>query len=212
MLKKKDGDLIVISGPSGAGKDTLVKELLKENNDIYLSISMTTRDRRDNEVDGIDYYFVSESEFIKNIENNNFIEYAKVYDKYYGTPKSEVEKKLKKGMDVILVIDITGALNIKKIYKDAIFIFIMPPDLKTLMKRVIKRNRDPKDKMLKRFKEDYKLINEFNKYNYEVINDNISDALKKINAILLSSKCSAQRIEDLENDNEEEIIHEFLVD
>ncbi len=212
MLKKKDGDLIVISGPSGAGKDTLVKELLKENNDIYLSISMTTRDRRDNEVDGIDYYFVSENEFIKNIENNNFIEYAKVYDKYYGTPKSEVEKKLKKGMDVILVIDITGALNIKKIYKDAIFIFIMPPDLKTLMKRVIKRNRDPKDKMLKRFKEDYKLINEFNKYNYVVVNDNISDALKKINAILLSSKCSAQRIEDLELDNEEEIIHEFLVD
>ena len=212
MLKKKDGDLIVISGPSGAGKDTLVKELLKENNDIYLSISMTTRDRRDNEVDGIDYYFVSESEFIKNIENNNFIEYAKVYDKYYGTPKSEVEKKLKKGMDVILVIDITGALNIKKMYKDAIFIFIMPPDLKTLMKRVIKRNRDPKDKMLKRFKEDYKLINEFNKYNYVVVNDNISDALKKINAILLSSKCSAQRIEDLELDNEEEIIHEFLVD
>ena len=212
MLKKKDGDLIVISGPSGAGKDTLVKELLKENNDIYLSISMTTRDRRDNEVDGIDYYFVSENEFIKNIENNNFIEYAKVYDKYYGTPKSEVEKKLKKGMDVILVIDITGALNIKKIYKDAIFIFIMPPDLKTLMKIVIKRNRDPKDKMLKRFKEDYKLINEFNKYNYVVVNDNISDALKKINAILLSSKCSAQRIEDLELDNEEEIIHEFLVD
>ena len=212
MLKKKDGDLIVISGPSGAGKDTLVKELLKENNDIYLSISMTTRDRRDNEVDGIDYYFVSENEFIKNIENNNFIEYAKVYDKYYGTPKSEVEKKLKKGMDVILVIDITGALNIKKMYKDAIFIFIMPPDLKTLMKRVIKRNRDPKDKMLKRFKEDYKLINEFNKYNYVVVNDNISDALKKINAILLSSKCSAQRIEDLELDNEEEIIHEFLVD
>ena len=212
MLKKKDGDLIVISGPSGAGKDTLVKELLKENNDIYLSISMTTRDRRDNEVDGIDYYFVSENEFINNIENNNFIEYAKVYDKYYGTPKSEVEKKLKKGMDVILVIDITGALNIKKIYKDAIFIFIMPPDLKTLMKRVIKRNRDPKDKMLKRFKEDYKLINEFNKYNYVVVNDNISDALKKINAILLSSKCSAQRIEDLELDNEEEIIHEFLVD
>ena len=212
MKKKKDGDLIVVSGPSGAGKDTIVSELLKRNKNIYLSISMTTRDRREKEKDGVDYYFVDEEEFIKNIERDNFLEYAKVYDKYYGTPKDEVVKRLEKGIDVVLVIDIQGALNIKKAFRDAIFIFIMPPDLKTLMKRVIDRNRDSKEKMLKRFKEDYKLVNEFNKYNYVVVNDNISDAVNKVEAILLASKCSAQRIEDLELDNEEEIIHEFLVD
>ncbi|MBQ1812465.1 MAG: guanylate kinase [Bacilli bacterium] len=212
MKKKKDGDLIVVSGPSGAGKDTIVSELLKRNKNIYLSISMTTRDRREKEKDGVDYYFVDEEKFIDNIKKDNFLEYAKVYDKYYGTPKDEVVKRLEKGIDVVLVIDITGALNIKKIFKDAIFIFIMPPDLKTLMRRIIDRNRDPREKMLKRFKEDYKLVNEFNKYNYVVVNDNISDAVNKVEAILLASKCSAQRIEDLELDNEEEIIHEFLVD
>ena len=212
MKKKKDGDLIVVSGPSGAGKDTIVSELLKRNKNIYLSISMTTRDRREKEKDGVDYYFVDEEKFIDNIKKDNFLEYAKVYDKYYGTPKDEVVKRLEKGIDVVLVIDITGALNIKKMFKDAIFIFIMPPDLKTLMRRIIDRNRDPREKMLKRFKEDYKLVNEFNKYNYVVVNDNISDAVNKVEAILLASKCSAQRIEDLELDNEEEIIHEFLVD
>ncbi|MBQ6282030.1 MAG: guanylate kinase [Bacilli bacterium] len=212
MKKKKDGDLIVVSGPSGAGKDTIVSELLKRNKNIYLSISMTTRDRREKEKDGVDYYFVDEEKFIDNIKKDNFLEYAKVYDKYYGTPKDEVVKRLEKGIDVVLVIDITGALNIKKMFKDAIFIFIMPPDLKTLMRRIIDRNRDPREKMLKRFKEDYKLVNEFNKYNYVVVNDNISDAVHKVESILLASKCSAQRIEDLELDNEEEIIHEFLVD
>ena len=212
MLKKKDGDLIIISGPSGAGKDTIVNELLKKRNNIYLSISMTTREKRNGEVEGENYYFVDEKTFVKNIEKDNFIEYAKVYDNYYGTPKDEVIKRLNKGIDVVLVIDITGALNVKKIFKDAIFIFIMPPDLKTLMERVIHRNRDTKDKMLDRFKKDYKLLNEYNKYNYVVVNDNINDAVNKVDAILLASKCSTQRIEDLELDNEEEIIHEFLVE
>lgn len=210
MRRKKDGFLIVISGPSGAGKDTIAKGLLEKHDDIYLSISMTTRERREKEVDKVDYYFVDESTFLKNIKDDNFIEYAKVYDKYYGTPKNEVLDRLKKGIDVVLVVDITGAINIKKMFKDAIFIFIMPPDLKTLMRRVINRNRDSKEKILNRFKLDYKLINEYNKYNYVVVNDNIEDAVSKVDAILTSSKCSVERIEDLELDNEEEIIHEFL--
>lgn len=211
MKKKKDGDLIVVSGPSGAGKDTICNRLLERHKEMYLSISMTTRGIRENEKDGVDYYYVTDEVFDENIKNDNFLEYEKVYDSYYGTPKREVLNNLYDGRDVILVIDIKGALKIKEKFKDAIFIFIMPPDMKTLMKRIVTRNRDSKEKMVNRFKEDYKLINEYSKYNYVVVNDDVDEAVNKIDAILLASKCSVERIEDLELDNEEELIHELLI-
>ncbi len=211
MKKKKDGCLVVVSGPSGAGKDTICNELLKRNEYMHLSVSMTTRDKKNNEVEGVNYYYVDESVFKENIEKDNFLEYALVYGKYYGTLKSEVVKRLNNGLDVLLVIDIEGALKIKEKFRDAIFIFIMPPDMKTLLNRIVKRNRDSKEKMIERFKEDYKLINEYNKYNYVIVNDNIEDSVNKIEAILTSSKCSVERIEDLELDNEEELIHELLI-
>lgn len=211
MKKKKSGSLIVISGPSGVGKDTICNELVRKHNEICLSISMTTRERRGNEVDGENYFFVTKDYFIKNIENNNLLEYAVVHNEYYGTPKKWVLDKLCNGIDVILLIDIEGALKIKELYKEAIFIFIMPPNMKDLIDRLVKRGTETKEKIESRFRTAYKEINEIAKYNYVVINDKVDNAINKIEAILIAEKCSVSRIEDLELDNVEELIHEYLM-
>ena len=124
MIKtNKKGLLIVVSGPSGAGKDTICQKLAKENENIWISISMTTRKPRKHEKDGVDYFFVTNEEFKNKISENIFLEYALYNDNYYGTPKDMIEKKLNDGKDVILVIDINGAINIKKVIPSALFIF-----------------------------------------------------------------------------------------
>lgn len=213
MVKKKTrGDLIVLSGPSGAGKGTICHELLKRNKNLYFSISCTTRAPRDGEVDGKDYYFITKKEFEKRIKEGKFLEYAVYNDNYYGTPKDKVMNYLNCGTDVILEIEIQGALKVKDSFPEGIFVFIMPPDMKTLITRLINRNTETKDKILKRFKTAYKEINEVTKYNYVVINDEVDNAVKKVEAILLSEKCRVDRIDDLELNNEEELIHDFLTD
>ena len=191
MIKKKEtGTLVVISGPSGAGKGTVCKELVNRNDNISLSISMTTRKPREGEIDGINYYFVTKEEFEKRIKNHQFLEYATVHNgQYYGTPQDKVIKMLHEGKDVILEIDIQGALAINNLIPEAVFIFIMPPSMKILKERLIKRNTETKEQIIERFKKAYLEINEVSKYNYVVINDEIENAVKKIEAILLSEKC-----------------------
>ena len=211
MKIKKTGSLIVISGPSGVGKDTICKEVLNRNKNLVLSVSMTSREKRVGEADGKDYYFVSREEFEKRVKNDELLEYASYTGEYYGTPKKEVIERLQKGIDVILTIDIQGAVNIKKMYEDGIFIFIMPPDMKTLRDRLINRKTESIEKVVSRFTTAYKEINEVTKYNYVVVNDKLEDAISKVEAILLASKCSVSRIEDLELDNKEELIHEILL-
>lgn len=214
MVKKiKGGTLIVLSGPSGAGKGTICSELLKQVNSLKLSVSMTTRSPRNGEVDGRDYFFVSKEEFEKKIEHGDFLEYAKVYgDYYYGTPKDKVIGELAKGQDIILEIDIQGALKVKEIMKEGIFIFIMPPSMRELRDRLVKRNTETKEKIVERFKNAYKEINEVTKYNYIVINDEVQNAVDKVKAIILAEKCRVDRIEDFELNNKEELLHELLVD
>lgn len=214
MIKDNgNGLLIIISGPSGAGKGTICKRIIDEMDNVKLSISMTSRDKRGVEVDGVDYYFVSKEEFEKRIENNEFLEYAIVHNnKYYGTPKSKIEENLKEGISVILEIDIQGALKVKELVKNAIFIFIMPPSMKILKERLINRNTETEDKILERFKTAYKEINEYKKYNYVVVNDNIEEAVEKVKSIILSEKCRVDRIEDIYLDTEEEVIHETLME
>ena len=211
VKRKKNGTLIVLSGPSGAGKGTICNELLKQVDTLNLSISMTTRSPRESEVDGKDYYFVTKEQFEEYIAKGNFLEYAKVHgDNYYGTPKNKVEEILSSGRDIILEIDIQGALEVKEKMEEGIFIFIMPPSMRELKDRLVKRNTESKDKIIERFKNAYKEINEVTKYNYIVINDEIQNAVDKVKAIILAEKCRVDRIEDFELNNEEELLHELL--
>lgn len=214
MIKsKKSGELIIISGTTCAGKGTIIEKLLKENPNLALSISYTSRKPREGEVDGIDYKFISHKEFEKKIKNGDFVEYAKVrYGEYFGTPKKEVDKLLKSGKDVILEIDVEGAKQIKKLYPSTVLIFIVAPTMSEVKRRIVKRGKETKDQIIERFKTAYRELNEIPNYNYIVVNDNIYEAVNKIEAILTSIKCRVDRIEELSMENEEEIIHEFLAD
>lgn len=212
VKEKKTGSLIVISGPSGAGKDSIVNEVVKET-DAKISVSMTTREKRKGEEEGKDYFFVTKEHFLEQIDKGNLLEFATVHgENYYGTPKDEVEKNINSGKDVILVIDIQGALKVKAKASDAIFIFIMPPSMKELKNRLIKRGTETKEQIIKRFKDAYQEINEATKYNYVVINDNLKDAVKKVEAIIMAEKCRVDRIEDFDLNSEEELMHELLTD
>ena len=213
MIKtKKQGLLIVLSGPSGSGKNTVCDEVKKNNKNIWESISMTSRKPRKGEIDGKSYYFVTEEEFKKNIEDDNMLEYAKFAGNYYGTPKKNIQKHLDKGDDVILVIEIQGALQIKQKVAQALFVFLLPPSMKELKRRLIDRNTESSSKVMERFERAYKEINELSKYNYVIVNDNVKDAAKKLESIILAERCRVDRIEEVFLDTLEEKIHETLVD
>lgn len=213
MIKtKKQGLLIVLSGPSGSGKNTVCDEVKKNNKNIWESISMTSRKPRKGEIDGKSYYFVTEEEFKKNIEDDNMLEYAKFAGNYYGTPKKNIQKHLDNGEDVILVIEIQGALQIKQKVSQALFVFLLPPSMKELKRRLIDRNTESSSKVMERFERAYKEINELSKYNYVIVNDNVKDAAKKLESIILAERCRVDRIEEVFLDTLEEKIHETLVD
>ena len=213
IIKTKNrGNLIVISGPSGAGKGTVIKRLKEINDNIWLSISMTSRGIRSNDIPGVTYFFVSKEEFEKRINEGVFLEYAMYNGNYQGTPTDNILDKLHEGIDVILEIEIQGALKVKELIPEAIFIFILPPSMGELKRRLVNRGTDSIDKILDRFSTAYKEINEVTKYNYVVINDDIEIAVNKVNAILLSERCRVDRIEEVYLNNMEEEIHELLVD
>ena len=182
-----NGLLIILSGPSGVGKGTVRKVLVQDESlNLAYSISMTTRGPRNGEVEGKDYFFVTKEKFLEALQKNELLEHARFVDNYYGTPKDKIQEKLNNGCDVILEIEIQGALKVKEMIPDAIFIFIMPPSMRELRKRLVNRGTDSADKILSRFRRAYQEINEVTKYNYVVINEDDKTAM--IYVTLIPSK------------------------
>ena len=193
MMKKVKGILTVVSGFSGAGKGTLMKQLIQSYDNYALSISMTTRAPRNMEVDGKDYFFISKEEFERHIEQDELIEYARYVDNYYGTPKAYVEQQLQDGKDVILEIEIQGALKIKERFEDALLLFVMPPNASELKKRLVGRGTETEeviDKRLLRATEEAQGIEE---YEYIVINDDLETCVEEMHHIIQSAKYKTGR-------------------
>lgn len=177
------GRLFVISGPSGAGKGTICKEII-ENEKIQLSVSMTTRAPRDGEVHSVNYFFVSKDEFLKIIDERGFLEYAEVYGNYYGTPKLEVMDLMNDGIDVVLEIDIQGALQVKEVYPEGVFIFILPPSMAELRKRITGRGSETEESLERRLGEAFREVSYIDKYDYCVINGDLQEAVERVTAII----------------------------
>lgn len=198
---KHDNFIIVISAPSGAGKSTLVRKLLEEDKNLNLSISATTRKPRGEEKDGIDYNFLTKEEFENKIKSNDFLEYAQVFDNYYGTLKSEVEKKWNNNIDVVLDIDYQGAENIiKKIdHKRLLTIFILPPSLKELKNRLITRNENTIEEIEKRLNKAKLEISHCYNYDFVVINDDLESAFNEIKSLILTKRKENINKEALKN-------------
>lgn len=177
------GGLYVISGPSGAGKGTICREIVKDGG-VELSISMTTREPRAGELEGREYFFVSRERFEEDIRNGNLLEYANVYGNMYGTPRDYVLKKLDEGRDVILEIDIQGGLQVKKSMPETVMIFMLPPSLEVLHKRLAGRNTDDTEVIEKRFNEAMNEIRLVGEYDYCIINDDLNEAVNNARAII----------------------------
>ena len=183
------GVVLVISSPSGAGKTTICKKILEEVNGINLSVSVTTRKKRKDEVEGVDYFFKNDEEFLLMIKNDEFIENAKVFGNYYGTLKEEVLKKIKNGVDVLVDIDWQGTRQIQKhIPEDIVKIFILPPSIKELECRLRNRASENEEDFLKRMLEARKEISHFDEYDFIVINENINEAVSLVKSILYSER------------------------
>lgn len=190
-MRKRRGTLLVVSGPSGCGKGTVLKEYTDKNDNVYVSISATTRAPREGERCGVNYYFLTREEFEKRIEENGFLEYADFCGNYYGTPREPVEEHLALGNDVILEIDVQGALQVRKNCPDAVLVFILPPSFDELKQRLVGRGTESTDIIRERLSAATGEFERAEAYDYVVVNDEVQKAASEIKAILDAEKCRA---------------------
>ena len=192
-----EGLLLVVSAPSGCGKDTIIAKVLEElKNEAFLSVSMTTRDMRPGEEEGVNYYYVSVDEFKNNIENGNMLEYAMYGSNYYGTPVKPVKKLLSEGKIVILIIEVEGGGNVRKIFPDAVKIFIVPPSMEVLESRLRGRNTDSEEEIIKRLDIARNEIERAVEYDYVVENDVLDDAVSDVLTIIKAERLKKYKIKN----------------
>lgn len=194
------GFLLVLSGPSGSGKGTVSQAILKENKEIVFSTSVTTRTPRPGEVNGENYFFVSKTKFEQMVEKDELLEHAFVHTNYYGTPKQFVFDQIENGEIVLLEIDVQGALQIKKKYKEAVFIFLIPPTMEELRNRLVKRDTESEEEINTRFKNAFRELDFVGEYDYFVINDKVSQAVIDIENIIAAEKLRVKRHKDIKSE------------
>lgn len=207
-MNGKKGTLFIIAAPSGAGKTSLVKALNEQLNNTDVSISHTTRDPRPDEKDGIAYHFIDEGEFKIMVKENRFLEYAKVFDNYYGTSRDWVEQELAESKNIILEIDWQGALQVKSLLRNSVGIFILPPDYHTLRDRLVGRQNDAEETIERRMSAAREEISHYKEFDYIVINDDFEQALAEIKAIITTTNLGGCRQKAFYDDFVGKIINE----
>lgn len=198
-MRMSKGRLIVFSAPSGCGKGTMLAEILKDEN-YCVSVSATTRSPREGEVDGVNYYFMSKGDFLQRVADSEFLEYAEYCDNYYGTLMSEVDGRLNEGKNVILEIEVQGALKIREKRPDALMIFILPPSVSELRRRLKKRGTETDEVIEQRVSQAAREIEVASKYDYAIVNDALEDAISDFFAVMRAEKLKTQFSENTINE------------